>query len=100
MKFKINKKVILEEVTTERKLARIPILMGAGALIHGTVGSGIESAMGDNITPEDVGKNALIGAGVGGVLGGINYFRDKGVGPTSLLAQAVLPVKPNEPSKK
>ena len=95
MKVDINKKNLLEEMTTERKLARIPILMGAGAALHASVGTGIESAIdGQNdYNQEHLLHNALLGAGVGGIMGSINYFRDKGVGPTSMLAQSILPVK-------
>jgi len=95
MKVDVNKNIILEEVSTERKLARIPILMGAGAALHAGIGTGIESVINNQneYNQEHLLHNALLGAGVGGVLGGINYFRDKGVGPTSLLAQSILPIK-------
>jgi len=96
MLFNINKNIILEEMTTERKLTRIPILTAAGAILHPIIGTGIDLALGkDNVLNVDnIEDKAMLGAGVGTLMGGINYFRkDGGLGPTSLISQTLYPIK-------
>jgi len=99
MLISIDKKIILEvmeEATTERKLMRIPIMAGVGAALHSTVGTGVEAALGkdDVLTLDSIGDKALLGAGIGSLFGGINYFKkDGGLGPTALLGQVLYPIK-------
>jgi hypothetical protein len=101
MLISIDKKPILkvlEESTTERKLTRIPILATAGAIVHPIIGASVEQSFGDgaDLSPEHLANKAMIGAGVGTLMGTINYFRkDGGVGPTSQIGQFFYPIKKN-----
>jgi len=80
MKININKQYILEEMTKNEKLFRIPIAGALGAATTSGVPAALDYVFSDSpenrvYSNEDLLIRAGVGAGIGASIGARNYFK-------------------------